>query len=87
MALAHGHHRDGARGLRRPARVLRRIAGTPRCPQCNDTGSVWVVCPDAGAVKLPCACGQVEAQHGIGLVDVGLATAFVVCCGAAVLLL
>ncbi|HET8613166.1 MAG TPA: hypothetical protein VFL92_10410 [Sphingomonas sp.] len=92
MAHVHGHQRHGPHALRSPgasaasARVLHRIAGKPHCPRCNDTGAVWVVCPDAGAVKLPCSCGKPETARGVDLVDVGLATAFVACCGAAFLL-
>ena len=92
MAQAHGHHRHHEAVLRQPAasaasaRVLRRLAGKAHCPQCNDTGAVWVVCPDAGAVKLPCSCGRSDRSGQIGVIDAGLATALVACCGAAYLL-
>jgi hypothetical protein len=43
-----------------------------------------MVCPDAGAVRLPCECGRgASRSHHVDLVDVGLATAFAACCGAA----
>jgi hypothetical protein len=92
MAHAHGHHRHHEAALRQPAasaasaRVLRRLAGKAHCPQCNDTGAVWVVCPDAGAVKLPCACGKAESHHTVDIVDVGLAAGFIACCGMAFLI-
>lgn len=69
------------------ARVLGRMSKKRHCPRCEDTGFVWVVCPDAGAVKLPCGCGKHESATHIGMVDVGLATALVACCGVAYLLL
>jgi hypothetical protein len=92
MAHAHGHHRPRGAALRQPAasaasgRVLRRLTGKTHCPRCNDSGAVWVICPDAGAIKLPCDCGRTESHHAVGIVDAGLAAAFVACCGAAYLL-
>ncbi|MGN6621907.1 MAG: hypothetical protein ACTHKR_12715 [Sphingomonas sp.] len=68
------------------AHVLRRLTGRRSCAHCNDTGSIWVVCPDAGAVKLPCSCGRSDRSGKIGVIDAGLATALVACCGAAYLL-
>ncbi|TPG17637.1 hypothetical protein EAH87_13135 [Sphingomonas koreensis] len=75
---------------RRASRVLpiQRLAAQARCTRCNDTGAVWVICPDAGAVKLPCDCVSPPAHvGGVQLVDAGLAAAFLACCGVAYFLI
>ena len=69
------------------ARALGRLNKERACPQCGGTGSVWVVCPDAGAIRLSCACARTHAASHISLLDAGLATAVVACCGVAYLLL
>lgn len=89
MRTARRHpdsHQGASRIAESPAsvRALRRFGGRASCPRCNDTGWVWMVCPDAGAVRLPCECGRgASRSHHVDLVDVGLATAFAACCGAA----
>lgn len=70
------------------ARVLGRLSKRRQhCPYCDDTGSVWMVCPDAGAVKVPCTCGRHEATPPVNLIDAGLVAGVVACCGVAYLLL
>jgi hypothetical protein len=89
MAVASGpaHQKAGSmprsRSAAGPARALRRLTRKPACPRCNDTGLIYVVCPDAGAVKLPCDCRQRARLAGhIGLAEVVLAALFVASCCA-----
>ena len=61
---------------------------TPHCARCQDSGSVWIVCPDAGAVKVPCECRHKDSQGlGLALADVGAAMVFAGGCAALFLLL
>jgi hypothetical protein len=57
------------------------------CARCQDSGSVWIVCPDAGAVKVPCECRQDGRSHGLALADIGAAAVFAGGCAALFLLL
>jgi hypothetical protein len=52
------------------------------CPDCNGTGSLWIICPDAGVCKVACACTQPkERTAGSIMVDLAVAGAFVSGCG------
>jgi len=59
------------------------------CARCQDSGSVWIVCPDAGAVKVPCGCRREggHAQHSLALADIGAAVVFAGGCAALFMLL
>ena len=58
------------------------------CPECNGAGHVWIVCPDAGAVTVPCSCRrQATLPADSFMLDIALAGAFVSGCGALFLLL
>jgi len=59
----------------------------PHCARCQDSGSVWIVCPDAGAVKVPCECRHDRTSHGLALADIGAAAVFAGGCAALLLLL
>ena len=79
--------------LAKPSQRLASIAhplgeAARHCARCEDSGSVWIVCPDAGAVKVPCECQQRhrEAYH-IGLADLGAAAVFAGGCAALFMLL
>ena len=77
MAQAIAH--DDARPRR--ARRRARHAAAP-CPDCNDTGSVWIVCPDAGAAKVACTCKHRSRRKASSIaLDLALAVAFVSGCG------
>jgi hypothetical protein len=81
-------HRAVATASRVSRQRFARSADTASCPHCAGTGAIWVVCPDAGAVRLACSCQRDDRPtHGSRFVDAGLATALVACCGVAFLLL
>lgn len=69
----------------RPPRPRRRsgMLGRRRtCPDCNGSGSLWIICPDAGVCKVACACAQKqERSAGSILVDLAVAGAFLSGCG------
>lgn len=59
-----------------------------RCGRCQDSGSVWIVCPDAGAVRVPCGRRHAESHRlGLALADIGAAAVFAGGCAALFLLL
>lgn len=61
---------------------------TTRCDRCQDSGSVWIVCPDAGAVKVPCDCSlRRQHAHHVGLIDISAAAVFAGGCAALLMLL
>ncbi len=68
---------------RRPRRRRRPVLTRRKpCPDCNGTGSLWIVCPDAGTCKVACACTQPEERStGSILADLAVAGAFVSGCG------
>ena len=59
------------------------------CARCQDSGSVWIVCPDAGAVKVPCGCRREDghARHSLAFADIGAAVVFAGGCAALFMLL
>jgi len=73
------HH---ARPLRDPRHRSGVFGRRKTCTDCNGTGSVWIICPDAGACKVQCTCmlGK-ERTAGSVLVDLAVAGAFVSGCG------
>ena len=72
----------------RIASIAHPLSPVVHCARCEDSGSVWIVCPDAGAVKVPCECQQRhrEAYH-VGLADLGAAAVFAGGCAALFMLL
>jgi len=82
-------HKALAAGGRQIASIAHPLgARTTHCERCDDSGSVWIVCPDAGAVKVPCECRRREShRHGVGLVDIGAAAVFAGGCAALFMLL
>lgn len=71
----------------RPATNRYGTAHVAHCHRCDDSGEIWVVCPDAGAVRLDCDCGK-SAKTGstFPMVETGIATAVLTCCGIVYLL-
>lgn len=84
-----GGHEALANGGRRIASIAHPLgARDAHCARCEDSGSVWIVCPDAGAVKVPCDCRQREREgYHIGLADVGAVAVFAGGCAALFMLL
>jgi len=87
--VVRGDHKALASGGRRIASIAHPLgARSEHCARCNDSGSVWIVCPDAGAVKVPCECRQRRREsYHIGLADVGAAAVFAGGCAALFMLL
>ena len=85
--------RGGIDAIRNSGRALGSIAhplglGAARCDRCQDSGDVWIVCPDAGAVKVPCECRQQKhAAASVSLADLGAAAVFAGGCAALFMLL
>ena len=71
------------------ASIAHPLGRATHCARCEDSGSVWIVCPDAGAVRVPCGCRRdaAQARHGIALADIGAAAVFAGGCAALFLLL
>ena len=77
-------HRAIAHGAQ-VASIEHPLGRTTRCARCEDSGSVWIVCPDAGAVKVPCGCRREAApstSHRIALADIGAAAVLAGGCAA-----
>ena len=87
--MVRGSHAKLARNGRRIASIAHPLdERAAHCKRCDDSGSVWIVCPDAGAVKVPCECRRREAhRHGVGLADLGAAAVFAGGCAALFMLL
>lgn len=82
-----GSHKAIARGAQ-IASIAHPLGHAHRCERCEDSGSVWIVCPDAGAVKVPCECRHKSAPYlGLALADVGAAAVLAGGCAALFLLL
>ena len=88
-----GDMRQGHAALAKSGRQIASIAHPlgdtmARCAHCEDSGSVWIVCPDAGAVKVPCHCRQQRHEgYHVGLADLGAAAVFAGGCAALFMLL
>jgi hypothetical protein len=82
-------HRAIAHGAQQIASIEHPLGRKARCARCQDSGSVWIVCPDAGAVKVPCGCRREggHGQHHVGLADIGAAVVFAGGCAALFMLL
>jgi hypothetical protein len=84
-----GSHKAIAHGARQIASIAHPLGQQAhRCARCQDSGSVWIVCPDAGAIKVPCECRHKSSPHlGLALADVGAAVVLAGGCAALFLLL
>lgn len=88
MATPYPHSPNPGRGARRRMRAVRRSRARQRsCRACADSGVVWLVCPDAGAVRMPCACRDREHHRsaGFALADAGMAMALILAVSAVLL--
>ena len=76
IAANSPHARAATRGGDRSARA------SQACPECSDSGKVWIVCPDAGAVKVTCSCRKPDDRaSSISVIDIGLFTMLLSGCG------
>lgn len=89
MGMDRKGHRVIAKGTRIAAIDHPLASGKRHCARCQDTGSVWMVCPDAGAVRVPCdcGCGEPEFARGLSIAEIGAAAVVAGGCAALLLLI